>query len=384
MFISFGVVIAGYVILSLVLFLPVKIPVKIVLAALVALGASRLAIMRRIFGGLGGIEAPRWLLLGTSYLQGLLVVLFLILILRDVLTLGSFLGGIKRTAHFRSVLRSPEAAVAMVLAAAVIGLAGLYGAAKVPEVKREMVALPRWPQELDGLKVAVLADMHISKFFDRGWVESVVERTNAEKPDMIWMPGDMVDGTTEARAPDVAPLAELSAPYGVYASLGNHEYISRVRDWLPVFKNLGIEVLQNAHVTARIGSAALVVAGVNDQTAQSPRYNMPGPDLGLALAGAPPDLPVVLLDHRPGRAPLAAREKNVIFQISGHTHGGMMPILKTMVARANGGYLSGFYDVGSMKLFVAPGLGLWSGFPMRLLTPSEITILTIRSGSPAG
>jgi predicted MPP superfamily phosphohydrolase len=384
MFISFGVVIAGYVILSLVLFLPVKMPVKILLAAMAALGAGRLAIMRRIFGGLGGIEAPRWLLLGTSYVQGLLVVLFLFLILRDALTLASFLGGIKRTAHFRSALRGPEAAIAITMAAAVISLAGLYGAAKVPEVKREIVSLPRWPQELDGLKVAVLADMHISKFFDRGWVESVVERTNAEKPDMILMPGDMVDGTTEARAPDVAPLAELSAPYGVYASLGNHEYISRVRDWLPVFKTLGIEVLPNAHVTARIGSAAFVVAGVNDLTAQGPRYNMPGPDLGQALLGAPPGLPVVLLDHRPGRAPLAAQAKSVIFQISGHTHGGMMPILKTMVARANGGYLSGFYDVGSMKLFVAPGLGLWSGFPMRLLTPSEITILTIRSGRPAG
>ena len=384
MFMTFGFVIAGYLILSLILNLPARLPTKLILAVAVSLGAGRLAIMRRIFGGLGGIEAPRWLLLTTSYIQGLLVILFLILVVRDVLTLGLLAAGPKKTSEIRKVVRGKEAAWLMAGVAAAISAAGLYGAAKVPDVRHSEVVISRWPKELDGFKVAILADMHISRFFTRDWVQSVVSLTNSQKPDMIWMPGDMVDGTTAARAPDVAPLADLKAPLGVYASLGNHEYISRVLEWLPVFENLGINVLQNEHVTKEFEGASFILAGVNDLSATRPSYQLPGPDLPKALSGAPPDLPVVLLDHRPGQALLNASAKSLVFQVSGHTHGGMMPILKTLVARANEGFLSGFYDVGSLKLLVAPGLGLWSGFPMRLLTPSEITILTIRAAPPVG
>jgi predicted MPP superfamily phosphohydrolase len=385
MFVTFGLVIAGYTLVSLVLTLPVKPTYRLALAPLVILGAGRLAIMRRLFGGLGGIEAPRWLLLGTSLVQGLLVVLCLILILRDLLWLFSFCFGPKRTKTLRRRLRGLPAAAVMISLAAAIGLIGLVGAAKVPEVKKTELYLERWPQGLDGLKVAVLADMHICRFFDRRWVERVVSLTNAESPDLIWMPGDMVDGDILSRAPDVAPLADLKATYGVYASLGNHEYISRALEWLPVFKKLGIEILNNSHAVMRIGSAAFVLAGVNDLTAAGPRYNLPGPDLAGALAGSPPELPVVLLEHRPVRARLNAAEENrIVLQVSGHTHGGMIPILKTMVARANDGFLSGAYEVGDMTLYVMPGLGLWSGFPMRILTPSEITILTIRSVPPTG
>ena len=271
--------------------------------------------------------------------------------------------------------------MALAAAAAVLGGLGLYGAAKVPEVRQAEVVLKRWPKGLDGLRVAILADMHISKFFDRRWVESVVSRTNAETPDMIWMPGDMVDGTTEARAPDVAPLADLKAPYGIYASMGNHEYISRALEWLPVFDKLGIRMLYNGHVVTTKDDSSFVLAGVNDVTALGPRYNLPGPDLAKALSGAPEDLPVVLMEHRPLRARLNAADPRLVLQVSGHTHAGMIPILKTLVARANGGFLKGFYQVDDLTLYVLPGLGLWSGFPMRLASPSEITILTIRAAS---
>jgi predicted MPP superfamily phosphohydrolase len=335
--------------------------------------------MRRIFGGLGGVEAPRWLLLGTSWLQGALVVLTLLLIARDLAWLLLLAAGPKRSLKARRALRGGRAAIALAALSAAIGSLGLHGAAKVPEVRQAEVVVERWPLALDGLRVAILADMHISRFFDRRWVESVVSLTNAQRPDMIWMPGDMVDGTVEARAPDVAPLADLKAPLGVYGSTGNHEYISRVLEWLPAFERLGVGILYNGHVVKTVGGASFVLAGVNDLTASGPRYGLPGPDLPKALAGAPEGLPVILLDHRPGRAPLNALDGRVGLQVSGHTHGGMMPILKTLVARANGGFVSGFYQAGGLTLYVHPGLGLWSGFPMRILTPSEITLLTIRA-----
>jgi predicted MPP superfamily phosphohydrolase len=57
----------------------------------------------------------------------------------------------------------------------------------------------------------------------------------------------------------------------------------------------------------------------------------------------------------------------------------MMPVLSLMVKRANGGFLKGFYDVGGLRLFVHPGVGLWSGFPIRILNPSEITLLIVKA-----
>ncbi|MDR2387942.1 MAG: metallophosphoesterase [Deltaproteobacteria bacterium] len=336
-------------------------------------------IMRYIFGGLGGIEASRWLLLVTSFLQGIIIMLFLLSFFRDVIWLLSFLIGKGIGKNLRVWLNGTTVALAMLVLAVILDLTGLYGAAKIPQVKNSEVVVKDWPMALDGFRVAILADMHISRFFDRGWVTGVVERTMAEKPDLILMPGDMVDGETVLREPDVAPLADLKAPFGIFACVGNHEYISDLKPWLPVFEKLGIKVLYNAHEVVWPRGIPIIIAGVADPTAESPRYKMPGPNLPLALEGAPEGPPVVLLDHRPGRARTNVEDPRVKLQLSGHTHGGMMPFLALMVKRANGGFLKGFYNLGDLKLFVHPGVGLWPGFPIRILNPSEITLLTIKA-----
>ena len=226
MFLNFALVLAGYVFLSYILRLPVGKLAKFGLLALAFLSAGRIMIMRSLYGGLGGIETDRWLLLVTSFAQGLIVMLFLLSIVRDLGWLLSFAAGKGIGKSLRVALNGTAASLIILALAVGLDAIGLVGAAKVPEVKRAEVTVRDWPQGLDGLRVAVLADMHISRLFDRDWVRGVVDRTMAEKPDMILMPGDMVDGTTELRATDVAPLADLSAPYGIWACVGNHEYIS--------------------------------------------------------------------------------------------------------------------------------------------------------------
>ncbi|MDR1298300.1 MAG: metallophosphoesterase [Deltaproteobacteria bacterium] len=384
MFLNFGLVLTFYVFLSYILRLPVARSLKLVLMVLTFASAARIWILRGIYGGLGGIECDKWLLYVTSFFQSLVIMLFLLSFFRDLAWLLSFLTGKSVGKAVRHALNGGAAALVMLGLAAVLDLAGLVGAAKVPEVRAREITVGAWPAALDGFKVAVLGDMHISKFFDAGWVGSAVDRTMAERPEMILLPGDMVDGSVEARRDDVAPLAGLSAPYGVWACVGNHEYISQLTEWLPVFQNLGLNILYNSHVLVAPRGVPLVVAGLADLTALGPRYNLPGPDLELALEGAPDEVPVVLLEHRPVRARMNAEDKRVALQLSGHTHGGMMPILSSAVKKMNGGFVTGEYQVGGLSLFVQPGLGLWAGFPVRLFSPSEITILTIRSAAGAG
>lgn len=134
--------------------------------------------------------------------------------------------------------------------------------------------------------------------------------------------------------------------------------------------------LCNTHVSLTRGASKLVVAGITDST--STRFDLPRPDLDRALAGAPPGAPIILLDHKPQGAPQAARA-GVALQLSGHTHGGMVKGLHRLVARFNRGFVSGFYQVGGMRLYVNNGTGMWNGFALRLGVPSELTVITLRS-----
>jgi predicted MPP superfamily phosphohydrolase len=384
MFVAFGLILALGVIFGYVFFLPLTWPTRLALALTVYALASRVAILRYFFGGVGGIEAPKWLLYVTSFGQGLVVLLFILALIR-LLAFGLcflFSLGPGTWGRFflaaKSVIFAPYGSVGLLILASLLSAQALYQAGRVPKVVKTEIALSSWPQALNGLTLAILADAHISRFFDRPWVEEVVKRTMAEKPDLILLPGDLVDGSVSQRADDVAPLANLKAPYGVYAIDGNHEYYSGLLEWLPVFEKLGLKTLSNSHVVIFPKGSPLVLAGVTDLTALEPRFNLPGPDLAKALDGAP-NAPVILMEHRPVRARLNAKDPRVILQLSGHTHGGMLPILKTLVARVNDGFVVGCYNVADLKLFVAPGLGLWNGFPMRLFDPSEISFLTIYS-----
>jgi predicted MPP superfamily phosphohydrolase len=139
--------------------------------------------------------------------------------------------------------------------------------------------------------------------------------------------------------------------------------------------SLGMNELANAHTVFARGTDKLVLAGVTDPSARG--ANRPPPDLAEALAGVPPHAPIVLLDHEPGRARQAAA-RGVALQLSGHTHGGMIVGLDRIVARANGGFVSGRYAIGAMTLYVNNGTGIWPGFALRLGRPAELTRITLR------
>ena len=175
---------------------------------------------------------------------------------------------------------------------------------------------------------------------------------------------------------DVEPLRALQARDGVWAVPGNHEYFFDYDAWLRHLAGMGIRFLANAHVTLERDGGVLVLAGVTDRSAPATGY--PGPDLEAALAGAPSAASIILLDHQPKNAPLAAA-RGVALQLSGHTHGGMIRGLDRLVARGNGGYVSGAYAVGGMTLYVSNGTALWPGFALRLGRPSELTRITLHT-----
>ena len=374
----------AYEALSMILPLRVSWPVKLLLLVPLLGSAFKNQIFQRLGGGMFfAPDLPRWIMLGGSMLYNLLVVSLVLLLCKDTLWLLWKILPLHKcfpalAVHMPRRFPAAEASAFVLLLSLVLTCWGTWEAVRVPDVKHRDAVISGLAPEFEGTKVAVLVDLHASALNRRPLFEAIVDRTMAEKPDLILMPGDFVDGRVQKRAYDLEPLSRLSAPLGVFASSGNHEYYSGYDAWVAQLKQFGLTWLENEHRVLERGAGKLVVAGVPDQ--QGGRFGLAAPDPQKALAGAPAGVPVILLAHRPEAAKENART-GVALQVSGHTHGGMMPGLNLLVARFNKGYVRGWYDVDGMKLFNSPGTSLWNGFPLRLFDPAEITIITLRSKS---
>ncbi|MCZ2499099.1 metallophosphoesterase [Xylophilus sp. Kf1] len=263
---------------------------------------------------------------------------------------------------------------AMGLAALALSAFGVSQAIRVPALKEVTIGIPGLPPQYEGYRLLQLTDLHISRLFPRAWTEAVVAASNDLGADLIVITGDLIDGRVDERRDDVQPLAGLRAPDGVYVIPGNHEYFFDHRRWMAHFSTLGFRLLENSHAVLERQGGRMVLAGVTDFSA--PSVGQPGPDLDRALAGAPPGLPVVLLDHQPRKARIAAAH-GVALQLSGHTHGGMVVGMDRLLALANEGFVSGSYAVDGMHLYVNNGTALWPGFALRLGKPAELTRITL-------
>ncbi|HMI90184.1 MAG TPA: metallophosphoesterase [Polyangiales bacterium] len=253
---------------------------------------------------------------------------------------------------------------------------GMFGALRPAAIKRVALALPGWPRALDGYRVLQISDIHIGSLLQRRYAARLVAQCNAERPDLLAITGDLVDGSAEKLREQTAPFGDLRARDGVYFITGNHEYFSGDAPWVRRVAELGIRVLRNERIAIARDGAGFELAGVDDYGSHRRAPNGPGFDLDATLAGWQPSTPLILLSHDP-RAFDLARARGVQLQLSGHTHDGQMWPFRYLV-RLQTRYLAGTYRDGASILYVSRGTGFW-GPPLRVLAPAEITELTLRS-----
>lgn len=346
--------------------------VKLLLAVFLLVASQYHLFSRFTSGSVFAPEFPRPLVIAFNLFFGAIVLLAAMQVILDLVSILIF----AVTWSFPAV--PPGIRYAMGLVALALAIFGISQAIRVPPVKRIEVQIPGLSPDLDGYRMVQLTDMHISRLFTGTWARGVVEKTNGLDADLIVITGDLIDGSLDIRRQDIAPLAGLSARDGVLTVPGNHEYFFDVDRWLKHFPSLNMRILANEHAVIERGEGRLVIAGVTDLSARF--TGAVEPDLREALQGAPADAPIILLDHQPRMAERAAKS-GVALQLSGHTHGGMVRGLDRIVARANNGYVSGFYRVGEMQLYVNNGTGLWPGFALRIGVPAELTEFTLRSAA---
>ncbi|MDX1991873.1 MAG: metallophosphoesterase [bacterium] len=270
--------------------------------------------------------------------------------------------------------------------AASLGLGGgaayTYGRFIEPEnieVTEHDVLLPHLDAEFHGYRIAQISDIHFDSYMTRARLEKIVEKVNAQHPDLIVFTGDFITHHIRYVIEDLTEaLRGLHAPDGVLAVPGNHDHkkaleIVKLRQMM---RDLGIHDLSNTVCTIRRENAALHIAGVDSMIARRAR-------LDLALAALPSNGAAILLAHEPDFADISQATHRFDLQLSGHTHGGQIrpPLLGAVSAvlpRYGRLYVMGMVKVDDLLVYINRGLGTVS-VPLRINCRPEISVFTLQS-----
>ena len=270
------------------------------------------------------------------------------------------------------LFRFPGRGIALPVVAWLLATWGIFNGIVPPEVKELELRFEGLPAELDGYRIVQISDLHASSAA-RAWrTRKVVELANALEPDLICLTGDYADGRAAAVQGELAPIADLRAKDGVWAVTGNHEGFGPFAEWQGWYDRRGIRFLSNECVFPRRG---LALGGVDDFRLSAQRGMA---DVGKAFAAATNGEFRVLLQHQPRCAHANIEGHGVRLQLSGHTHGGIMPVFRSVIQGHNNGFVRGGYEFPHGVLYVNSGCGQWPGFPVRYFTPSEVTLITLR------
>jgi predicted MPP superfamily phosphohydrolase len=255
---------------------------------------------------------------------------------------------------------------------AVIIFAGYINTRKIV-VNTVEITLPKKGTALNELNAVLVADFHLTPVNDGKLLNRIVDKINDLNPDIILMPGDIVDDKTEIlKRNNIGPaFLRLKSKFGVFASTGNHEFISGVDEAVKFMNEYKIAVLRDSSMIA--GNYFNVICR-DDRTSQQ-FTGKKRKELSEVVSTIDKNLPSILMDHTPFGLEEAARH-GIDLQLSGHTHHGQLfPLnfITSMIYEVSWGYLK----KGNTQYYVTSGVGTW-GPPVRLGSDTEIVNLKIK------
>ncbi len=378
LFLLYPFVIAVYLIFRFVLPMRIKSGIKTFFIIVVIIFCLRQYWYIPFGGTMLDQMMPRPIVLVSGVACLATIVMFALTVLRDFINFAGKI--IKRSSDYQFI--APGSLFFNFLffvAGVLIGVYGVMGGISSPRIERITVELKTLPKEAEGYRIVYLTDLHISKFTLESDVSAIVKRVNVLKPNLILLGGDYQDGKYDALDSKLSLFKSLYAKDGVYAVSGNNEFYHGYKNWKNYYENIGIRILDNTSV--KIGELQFRkfyfnLAGVMDEKGKS--FGFEGIDADKALRGIDPSVPTIMLCHQPAYAEMFKNKVDLI--LSGHTHGGMLPILKTLTAKMNKGFVSGIYYLDNTQLLVSNGTMVWEGFPLRINTPLQIYEITLKSG----
>ena len=243
-------------------------------------------------------------------------------------------------------------------------------------VRYETIQIETWPAELNGLRVAVIGDIHTGgPFIDDNKLARIVELTNQQQPDLVVLLGDYMSPNSwhsHRVEPDItaAHLQSLHAPLGVFAVLGNHDWWYNGERVRRALEERGIKVLENDVVEIKWRANSFWLAGLSDLWTR-PQH------IEQTLAKIPAGAPTIALTHNPNIFPRLP--SGVPLLLAAHTHGGQinLPLIDTPVVTSSlGKYAAGHVFENGHHMFITTGIGT-SILPIRFRVTPEIVVLTM-------
>jgi uncharacterized protein len=271
--------------------------------------------------------------------------------------------------------RLARLAAGIALGVAILGVWAFWWEPRSLRLQEERISLPG--SKLRSLRIAILTDLHVGSAFNGlDNLRRVVDLTNASKPDLVCILGDLVTqgGGRDAVTPEQigVELGRLRPAGSVYGVLGNHDsWLGHNRVATALSEN-GVRLVEDRSERISTRTGPVWIAGISDlRTGKH--------DLAAALSGIPADdTPVILMTHNPDIFPRVPAR--VALTVAGHTHGGQVrfPILGAPVMRSRYGsrFAAGLVVEQNRQMFVAVGVGT-SYLPVRFLVPPTVTVLVL-------
>jgi len=282
--------------------------------------------------------------------------------------------GEKEDLNMRSILKFISYIIVILI---LIGSYSLFIEPNMLRVKEIEIVNSRIAGE--PIKVVQFSDTQVGDFFTIEQLQKVVDKINAQNPDLVLFTGDLMDNAAEydGSIEEVATvLSKIKAQSGKYAVFGNRDYGGGAeRFYEELMESVGFEVLVNRSVNLNIKNTEVGLFGADDAligyyNAKETMQGIQDHTLNLLMLHEPD-----LMDD--------FKSYPIDLGVAGHSHGGQVyipfygPMRTTLLAEK---YVRGSYDLGTERgtmLYVNTGLGN-TKVPFRLFNVPQITVLTIK------
>ncbi|MDD2621506.1 MAG: metallophosphoesterase [Bacteroidales bacterium] len=306
--------------------------------------------------------------IGTCWLAFLLY-FTLSLLLIDLLRIAN---------HFFHFLPAFSQQQKTIIGFIVIGFVSLlilmgYIHAKQIQIKHIPLSIAKEVEGKKEMRILMASDIHLGAIIGRSWEEKFVRMVANEKPDLVLLCGDLIDG-------EIAPvirkqlgkhIQDIASPLGVYAISGNHEYIGNINKSINYLKSIHINVLQDTVLTLSNG---LQLVGRKDLQSQYVEKDNEIKSLAELMKNIDHNKPVIVMKHQPYGLDEAV-EAQVDLHLSGHTHHGQLfPI--NLITNALFEVSHGYLKKENTHFYVSSGFGSW-GPSVRIGSQAEIVIFDI-------
>ena len=260
------------------------------------------------------------------------------------------------------------------------------------QVKKIKLSFINLPGAFKGMRMVHISDIHSGSFQDIRAVNKGIDLILKQQPDLIVFTGDLVNDRATEMDPYQNSFGRLTAPLGVFSTLGNHDYgdyvqwptaqakIDNLEALKKVHANMGWRLLMNEHVVLEKNGEKIALLGIENWGAKArfPKYGK----MDLAYPGTE-NIPFkILLSHDPSHwdAQILPEYSSIDLMLSGHTHGMQFglenPYFKWSPVQWMYKQWAGLYEQGSQKLYVNRGYG-FIGYPGRVGILPEITVIEL-------